>query len=180
MRGEEKYIIRGRPGSGKSTTVSIIKQELEEKGVKIGGISTPELREKGVRKGFTVEDLLTGNRGLFASTLFNEGPKISKYFVKVGEFEKIAIPALSKAMRECNVILIDEIGKMELFSKSFVDVIKQIWSSDILAVGTAPTSRIPFIEDICRRSKIYWLERGKAEYVAASILREIFSHLDIL
>ncbi len=180
MGGRKKYIIRGRPGSGKSTAVDIIKQELKRRGVKIGGISTPELREGRVRKGFIVEDLLTGNRSLFASTRFNEGPKISKYFVKVEEFERIAIPALSKAMEECDVIVIDEIGKMELLSKSFADIIKQIWSSDIVAIGTAPISRIPFVEDICRKSKVYWLERGNAGYIASSILKEIFNHLGIL
>ncbi len=180
MGGGRKYIIRGRPGSGKSMTVGIIRQELKRRGIKVGGISTPELRERGVRKGFIVEDLLTGNRSLFASTLFNEGPKVSKYSVKVEEFERIAIPALNKAMKECSVIIIDEIGKMELFSKLFVDLIKQIWSSDIIAIGTAPVSRIPLVENISEKSKTYWLERGKAEYVAAEILKETLDHLGIL
>ncbi len=180
MRGEGKYIIRGRPGSGKSTAINIIKQQLEKKGIIVGGIKTPEFREGRIRRGFFVENILTGERVLFASTNFKEGPRVSKYSVKVKEFEKVAIPALSRAMEKCDVVIVDEIGKMELFSKPFTDIIRQIWLSDIVAIGTAPVSRIPFVEEICNRSKVYWIDKGKAGYVAASIMEEVFSLLDNL
>ncbi len=180
MRGEGKYIIRGRPGSGKSTAINIIKQQLERKGVIVGGIKTPELREGGIRRGFFVENVLTGEQALFASTTFKGGPRVSKYYIRVKEFEKIAIPALSKAMEKCDVVIVDEIGKMELFSKSFADIIRQIWLSDIIAIGTAPVYRIPLVEEICNKSKVYWIDRGKADYVSASIIEDVLSLLDIL
>ncbi|MEM4581054.1 MAG: nucleoside-triphosphatase, partial [Candidatus Korarchaeum sp.] len=60
MVREGKFIITGRPGSGKSTCVAILMEGLRSKGIGFGGIRTPEVREGGIRTGFIVEDLLTG------------------------------------------------------------------------------------------------------------------------
>jgi len=180
MRRDGKYIIRGKPGSGKSTAIMLIRQALERRGVKVGGIRTPELREVGRRVGFGVEDLSTGKREIFASVNFTGGPRVSKYVVKVELFEEIAIPALERAMKECDIVLIDEIGKMELFSERFIEVVRGLWNSNVPAVGTAPVSKLPFVEEICSRSEVIWIERGKAEEIAGRLVREILSYLDIL
>ncbi|MDK2384337.1 MAG: nucleoside-triphosphatase [Candidatus Korarchaeota archaeon] len=177
MGREGKYIIRGKPGSGKSTAIMIVKERLENLGVRVGGIRTPEVRSGGRRIGFEVENLLTGERSLFASVSYRDGPKISKYGVRIDLFEKVAIPALENSMRECDLVLVDEIGKMELFSDRFVEVVRKLWGSDRAALGTAPISKIKFVEEMCSLSEVLWIERGMAERVAEKLVERILRYL---
>lgn len=176
VRGR-KFIITGRPGSGKSTCVAALIQGLRERGVRVGGIRTPEVREGGIRTGFLVEDILTGERELFASTTFSGGPSVSKYVVDLGRFESVAIPALIRAAEECEVIVIDEIGKMELLSRRFIEQVRRIWYSDAIAVGTAPLVRISEVEELKRLSEVIHIERGHSEEVARYLLDKICLHL---
>ncbi len=177
MGREGKYIIRGKPGSGKSTAVIMVKERLENLGVRVGGIRTPEVRSGGRRIGFEVEDLLTGERVMFASVNYRDGPRISKYGVRIDLFEKVAIPALESSMQECDLVLVDEIGKMELLSDRFVDTVRRLWSSDRAALGTAPVSKIKFVEEICSLSEVLWIERGMAERVAERLVDRILRYL---
>lgn len=173
MIERSKFIITGRPGSGKSTCVMILVKGLRERGLRVGGIRTPELREGGVRKGFFVEDLFTGERELFASTEFRSGPSVSKYVVDLGKFESIALPALTRASEECDVVVIDEIGKMELFSRKFVELVRELWGSDSIAVGTAPLARINEVERLKNLSEVIRIERGEAERVSNYLISRI-------
>lgn len=72
---------------------------LNEKGVKISGFYTEEVRKNRVREGFDVVTL-DGQRGKLArDQSLLRGPvqyKVGKYGVLVQEFEKIALPSLSK------------------------------------------------------------------------------------
>ncbi len=77
------------------------------------------------------------------------------------------------------VILIDEIGKMELLSNKFVEAVKRIWESNKIAVGTVPISRVPFVERLVRSSEVFWIKRGEAEKIAKTIVGKIVSYLNI-
>jgi len=110
---EANILLTGKPGCGKS---SLIAQLI--RGRKVGGIVTPEVRRAGVRIGFRVIDLHSKKAALFAKVGW-PGPKVSKYGVDVAKFERIAIPALSWAIENAQIIVIDEIGKMEWFSEPF-------------------------------------------------------------
>lgn len=121
-----KIFLTGRSGSGKSTVLMKVIERLRAEGFKIGGIITPEERAKGRRIAFKVIDLSSGEEGILASTDRLTGPKVSKYRIDIKDFERVALPALSFALIECDVICIDELGKMEFFSTKFkkkVDVI---------------------------------------------------------
>jgi nucleoside-triphosphatase len=177
MRKEGKFIIIGRPGSGKSTCITLLLEKLRASGIKVGGIRTPELRERGVRKGFAVEDILTGRTDVFASTDFKEGPSISKYRVDVMRFESIAIPALRRALEECDVVIIDEIGKMELLSGKFLEIVRDIWESDTISVGTAPLVKIGEIERLKSSSEVVTIERGDSERISNYLFNKIIDLL---
>jgi nucleoside-triphosphatase len=177
MRKEGKFIIIGRPGSGKSTCIKLLLEKLRASGIKVGGIRTPELRERGVRKGFAVEDILTGRTDVFASTDFKEGPSISKYRVDVMRFESIAIPALRRALEECDVVIIDEIGKMELLSGKFLEIVRDIWESDTISVGTAPLVKIGEIERLKSSSEVVTIERGDSERISNYLFNKIIDLL---
>lgn len=131
-----KILLSGMPGSGKSTVVQNVMKILKEKGWKIGGIITPEIRKEGRRIGFKIVDVYSGREGTLASIDYRSKYRVSKYGINVQDFERIALPALDFARKNCNLIIIDEIGKMEFFSKKFKEKIREILVSDkhVLAV----------------------------------------------
>jgi nucleoside-triphosphatase len=114
-----KIFLTGLPGSGKSTVLIKTIELLKKKGLKVGGFITPEIREKGRRKGFFVKDVFSGSMEVFASVDFKIGPKLGKYCIDVAAFDKIALKAIDFALEKCDVIVVDEIGKMEFFSENF-------------------------------------------------------------
>ncbi len=105
-------VITGRPGSGKSTLARALAEELRKRGLRVCGISCPDVRVSGKRVGFRVEDIETGEGVWLARVEGCDGPKVGRYRVCF-EAEEFAVNVLNKAM-ECDVVLIDEIGPMEL------------------------------------------------------------------
>jgi len=124
-----KIFLTGRPGSGKSTVLMKVIEQLRAEGLKIGGIITPEIRVEGRRIAFKVVDLSSGKEGILASINQPTGPTVGKYRVNIPEFERVALPALSFALEECDITCVDELGKMEFFSTRFKQKIDEVLRS---------------------------------------------------
>jgi len=75
-------VLTGAPGVGKTTAVIRVARALKERGVKVGGIVSRELRINNMRVGFEFIDLTTNDRTVLASITGN-GPKVGRYFVNV-------------------------------------------------------------------------------------------------
>ncbi len=122
------------PGAGKSTLIDRIGKWAESRGIPIGGFITPEVRLGRIRVGFLVKDLLSGRSEVFAHVDFSSPYKVGRYGIKISKFEAVAIPAIENALRKANLILIDEIGRMELLSSKFEKklhtLIKEVGESD--------------------------------------------------
>ncbi len=131
-----KILVTGRPGIGKTTLVSKLAQMLKEKGLSVGGMITYETREKGVRTGFLVEDLKTGLKSLMASVNYSSGPRVGKYVVSLMEIERVGVKAIMNAVEKDEVVIIDEIGPMELYSESFRKAVSNAFSSPKSVVAT--------------------------------------------
>jgi len=121
------FFITGMPKTGKTTLLTKLVEDLKKKGLKVGGFISPDEKEHGTREGFYVEDLETGKRAPLASITGN-GPKVSKYFVKVKSFESVAVPSMEK-VDEYDVFVLDEIGRMEMKSSKFVDLLDVVFES---------------------------------------------------
>jgi len=149
-----KILLTGRPGVGKTTVIRKVLSSFEGR---TGGFITEEIREKGERVGFLVKDL-EGQRALMAHVNFKEMPKVGRYGVSVSEFERIAIPALLKAEKESDLIVVDEIGKMEILSLSFRDLILEILNSPKSLLGTISLAQDPFLERIKKLKNLKIIE----------------------
>jgi len=121
-----KFFLTGPPGSGKSTVMLRCVDGLRERGFRVGGVATPELRSGGFRTGFNVVDLASGRRAIMAAVNVASRFRVGKYGVDLEAFESVALPALDYAEKKCDVVCIDEIGRMELFSKPFKEKIEAL------------------------------------------------------
>ncbi len=117
--GLGKFFLTGPPGSGKSTVFLRCIDLIRGTGFTVGGISTPEIRSRGRRVGFSVVDLATGDTGVLAGVEVDSRLRVGRYGVDLIGFESVALPALDHAEEKCDLVCIDEIGRMELFSARF-------------------------------------------------------------
>ncbi len=154
-----KIGLSGLPGVGKTTTLIKTIEILEEEGFVVGGMITEELREDGRRTGFYVLDWMSKEKKVFAHKNYESRYRVGKYGIDIGILEEVGIGALQRAMEEADVIVIDEIGKMEVESKKFVAVVREILDMDKHLIMTLhKKSRNPLLQEIRRRDDIRMLE----------------------
>ena len=144
------YLLTGRPGTGKS---SLIKQVVAVVGGKAGGFYTEEVRSRGVRQGFRLVTL-DGQSAILAHVDFQSPYRVSKYGVDTGSLDRVGVAALRRAAEGCALVIIDEIGKMELFSAHFRETVLQIIDSGQPVLGTIMLNPHPWADAIKRRPQV--------------------------
>ena len=131
---------------GKTT---VIMKVIEGFRYRAGGFYTEEIRKGSIREGFRIKTL-DGRDGILAH-VSRSGPfRVGKYGVDVDAFDEIAIPSLERALEREELIIIDEIGKMELFSRRFRSLIRRILESDERILGVIHQKTDPFTQQIRR------------------------------
>jgi len=146
-----KIILTGEPGIGKTT---IIKRLLQRLGNRVIGFWTEEVRDPKTKKrtGFKVIST-EGNVQLFASKFFTSKHLVGSYGVNTARFESVVLPLLEKAKKAKDLyIVMDEIGKMELFSAGFRELVKEIlFNPKHKVIATIPIRDVhPLVRDIRR------------------------------
>jgi nucleoside-triphosphatase len=128
--------VTGRPGIGKSSVLLRAVDGPKLKGYKIGGMISHEVREKGIRVGFEIIDFSSGRKGWLAHINQPVGPKVSKYKVNLNDLDLVGAGSIQDAIRNSQIIIIDEIGPMELFSQSFREAVVEATDSGKPVLGT--------------------------------------------
>jgi nucleoside-triphosphatase len=113
------WLITGAPGVGKSTAVSKVIMKLKSAGVIVGGCTTSEKRSGGARTGFEIRDLSSGRMGELASVSSKIGPRVGRYRVNLEDLASIGGAGLEAASSSSELIVVDEVGPMELVSPEF-------------------------------------------------------------
>ena len=147
----KNILLEGDPGVGKTTLIIKIAECLP--GNRIRGFYTQEIREHGQRVGFRVATF-SGQSGILSHVRFTVGPIVSKYRVDLHQFENIAVSELEAALTESTVILIDEIGKMELFSERFKDILPACFESENTLIATVMSRSNPYVDSLKTRSDV--------------------------
>ena len=121
-------VLTGAPGVGKTTAIIRVARALKERGVKVGGIVSRELRTNNRRIGFEFIDLSTNDRNVWLLSL----EMVLRLESISLTLQGAALPAerLTNAVMNSDVIFCDEIGPMELKSREFVDSVKNLLNVD--------------------------------------------------
>ncbi len=129
-------LITGPPGIGKTSTLRRSMKELKKRKYAVGGMICREVREGGVRVGFEIMDLSTGQRGWLAHINQPEGPRIGKYRVNLTDLDAIGATSILDALQNADILAIDEIGPMELSSPAFSNALVKAIESSKPILGT--------------------------------------------
>uniref|UniRef100_A0A2K5ND52 Nucleoside-triphosphatase, cancer-related n=1 Tax=Cercocebus atys TaxID=9531 RepID=A0A2K5ND52_CERAT len=158
--------LTGPPGVGKTTLIQKASEVLKSSGVPVDGFYTEEVRQGGRRIGFDVVTL-SGTRGPLSRVGLEPPPgkrecRVGQYVVDMTSFEHLALPVLRNA--DCSsgpgqrVCVIDEIGKMELFSQPFIQAVRQTLSTPgTIILGTIPVPKgkpLALVEEIRNRKDV--------------------------
>ena len=145
-------LLTGSPGVGKTTVLLRVVESLKAKGYSVGGMISREVRSDGVRVGFEVLDLGSGRRGWLAHVNQPSGPQVGKYRVNLEDLNGIGAEAIMEAVDKRDVIAIDEVGPMELFSEKFKEAVKRAVECGKVVVGVVHwKARDRLIEEVKKR-----------------------------
>ena len=151
--------LMGRPGVGKTSVLLRAVDILKAKGYKIGGMVSREARERGVRVGFEIVDFRTGRKGWLAHVNQPTGPRVSKYRVNLSDLNTVGASSILNAMKDADIIVVDEVGPMELFSSDFKEAVMKAVESRKMMIGTIHyRARDPLINAIKAREDAEILE----------------------
>ena len=118
----------------------------------MSGFVTREIRQGRQRSGFRIETA-AGEEGTLAHVGYRGPPRVGKYGVNLEEFERVALPSIED-IPEGGVVVIDELGKMELASKRFRDAVGALFERDTPVVATVHAHRHPFTDALKRRGDV--------------------------
>jgi nucleoside-triphosphatase len=170
-----KIILTGLPGCGKTTAVMRICDAL--KGVHLAGFYTEEIRYNETRMGFRWKRL-DGVEGTLAHVDIKGKFRVGRYGVDIAGFERDVVGVLDAVRTEAQLLVIDEIGKMECFSQKFVEAVRRLFAADkaILAtVARKGTGLVAEVKDYPAAKLFTLTERNRD-----SVVGEIVELLSVL
>jgi nucleoside-triphosphatase len=168
------YLLTGQPGTGKT---SIIKQVIAGLKGRVGGFYTEEIRSQGVRQGFRLVTL-DGQTAIMAHISFKSPYRVSKYGVDIDSLDKVGVSALEHAVRNCDLVVVDEIGKMELFSARFKEAVQNIIGSGKRLLGTIMLNPNPYADAIKRQPQVNLITVTRANH--QQVLKELRDWLNTI
>ena len=150
----EKILLTGRPGCGKTTLIKRIVNNLPRGA---GGFYTEEIRDGGTRAGFKIVTL-DGKEAVFAHVDFKTRNRVGKYGLDLSALERIGVGAVRRAIQARRLVLIDEIGPMEIRSPIFRVAVNEALDSEVLVLAAIFARPLPFTEAIKSRPDVALIE----------------------
>jgi nucleoside-triphosphatase len=150
----KKVLLTGRPGCGKTT---LVKRVINEASLPAGGFYTEEMREAGTRVGFKLVTL-DGEEAVFAYVNFKTGERLGTYGLNLSTLEAVGVKAIREATRTQQLVVIDEIGPMELRSPIFRAAVSEALDSGAPILATIVARPLPFTDAIKKRADVTVIE----------------------
>ena len=144
------YLLTGKPGTGKTSLIKQVAADLKDRA---GGFYTEEIRSQGSRLGFRLVTL-DGQEAILAHVDIRSPHRVSKYGVDIAALDRVGVAALRRAAGQSELIIIDEIGKMELFADNFRAAVREIINGDKKVLGTIMLASHPWADEIKRHPQV--------------------------
>ena len=150
----QKILLSGRPGCGKTTLVKRLVNHLAQSA---GGFYTEEIRDRGTRVGFKIATL-DGDEVVFAHVEIESSARLGKYWLDLPALEAVGVRAVREAVQRGRLVVIDEIGPMEIRSPVFRDTLKEALDSKAPLLATIFARSLPFTDMIKSRDDVVVIE----------------------
>lgn len=150
----KNILLTGRPRVGKSTLVCRVVDNLKRLGYSgLGGFYTLDIRRDAERIGFTI-NTLDGRSGRLAEVGLASRYRLGRYGIDMASFEKVALNALEAAIHHKRLVVIDEIGFMELKSRRFQQLVIRALDSPTPVLATIMGKSFYFADDVKKRGDV--------------------------
>jgi nucleoside-triphosphatase len=150
----QKVLLTGRPGCGKTTLIKRVAKNLSQRAA---GFYTEEIRERDVRVGFKLVTL-RGDEGVLAHVDFKTPERLGKYGLDLSALEAVGVTAIREAAQAQRLVVIDEIGPMEIRSAIFRNAVSDVLKSDVPVLATIFARSLPFTDAIKSRPDVLLIE----------------------
>lgn len=187
-----KIGITGLPRSGKSAVLQKVIDMIAEEGGGlrrlrgpmppehiIGGMRVEAVIEDGERVGYACVNILTGEKGVMAHRGIDSRHRILGFGIDPSEIDRVGVPAILDSIGNCEIMVIDEVGKFTVESEGFVNAVRLALEHDLPTLLTLhKKSRHPLLQDIRRRDDARILEvtpvnRSLLPYKIHKLIREL-------
>jgi nucleoside-triphosphatase THEP1 len=173
----KKFLLTGPPRCGKSTVIEKLVKQIQRP---VTGFFTREIKEKGRRVGFSITTL-DGREGVLAHQESKSKRRVGKYGVNIDELDRIAVPSMIPSQAD-QIVIIDEIGKMECFSPLFRETLIKTLDSENPVIGSIAQKGNPFIEKIKERKDVLLVtvSEKNRDLLPADLLEQIRTSTETL
>ena len=147
------FLVTGPPRCGKSTLIEAVVRLIDRP---VRGFFTRETLDSRRRTGFEIVTL-DGLTGVLAHQNFRSRVRVGKYGVNLDDLERVAVSAMIPSDPD-EIVVIDEIGKMECFSALFRSTLLSTLASPNVVIGSIAFRGNSFIEQIKKRPDVRLLQ----------------------
>jgi nucleoside-triphosphatase len=135
-----RLLLTGLPQCGKTT---VVRRVVEGFPGRAAGFFTREVRMAGRRMGFEIVTL-DGKIAWLSHVDFPGPHRVGKYGVDLEGLHRVALPSMEPAPG-IELIVVDEVGKMECLSPRFVAAMERLWVAPLPLLVTVAAKGKGFI-----------------------------------
>lgn len=180
-------LFTGKPGIGKTTLLKTIVNHLDANAVT--GFYTSEIRIEGRRQGFQIEMMGTGQKGLLASpdipgdirfgTLLPDGRR--RLGITLEFLEEVACPIIYSPHSDIKIVVIDEIGPMQISSPVFRNVLETLLLNKLTILASIADSDDSFISSIRNNesSALFIMNKSNRDILSSALSLYLSKELKI-